>query len=258
MPALVVGCALTVVGCAARDQVKTPITAPPHSPVRYYQAEIIPVPNWGEPDRGPMDPTIAPYDPLTAAGSGDQIKALFRGTDRKMAKTSFAELQTERESTIDQLVVTLIADRAMLAHEPPITGGPSSERVQEEYRSVKIRGWIYAIKNEDDQDWHLIVGTDPAGGATTYLSCEISGLPMTSATAYATLLEARKSLASILDNDLPGPGSYTKYTPPIPVAIEGMLFFDVNRPAGAVGPTGMRPNTAWEVHPITKIELGPT
>ena len=257
MQALVVGCVLTVVGCAARQHGKAPLPAPPHPTVRYYRAEIIPVPDWGEPDREPMDLTIAPYDPLTAAGPGDQINARFRGTDRKVAKTSFAELRTEPECTIDRLVTTLAANDAMLAHDPPITNAPSSERVQEEYRSIRVRGWIYAIKYEDDQDWHLIVGTDPAGAAKKYFSCEVSGLPTKSASAYAKLLEARKSLAFILDSDLPGPGSYTKYTPPIPVAIEGMLFFEVNHSTGAVGPPGMRPNTAWEVHPITKIELGP-
>jgi len=257
MQALLVVCVVTVVGCAPRQQGQVPLSPPRPTNIRYYRAEIIAVPDWGEPDRKAMDPAIAPFDPHTGADSGDQVKALFRGTNRRSAKTSFAELETEPARTVDQLVTSLVDDDAMLAHRPPIDQAPSSQRVQAENRSVKVRGWIYAIRYEDDQDWHLIVGTDPNGGAITYLSCEVSGLPAKTASAYVTLLDARKSLAYILDNDLPGPGGYTKYTPPIPVEIEGMLFFDVDHPAGAVGPPGMRPKTAWEVHPITKIELGP-
>lgn len=257
MQALAVVYVVTVLGCASRRQSQVPLQPPKTTAIRYFRADIIAVPNWGEPDRGAMDPAIAPFEPHTGADSGDQVKAVFRGTNRRSAKTSFAELETEPARTIDQLVTSLVDDDAMLAHDPPITKDPSSRRVHAENRSVKVRGWIYAIKYQVDQDWHLIVGTDPNAGAITYFSCEVSGLPAKSASAYATLLDARKSLAHILDNDLPGPGGYTKYTPPIPIEIEGMLFFDVDHPAGAVGPPGMRPKTAWEVHPVTKIELGP-
>jgi len=253
-PALVVACIVAIVGCPARQHGQR--GSPPTSTPPYYKAEIIDVPDWGESDRGPMDPIISPNHSSTTAGLGDQITARFRGTDRKAAKTSFAELRTEPERTVDQLVATLVLDSTMLAYEPPITKAPNSARVQAEDRSVKVRGWIYAIKYQDDQDWHLIVGTDPDAGAETFLNCEVSGLPSKESNSYAKLLEVRQSLAHIFDNDLPKPGGYTKYTTPIPVTIEGMLFFDVNHPAGAVGPPGMRPKTAWAIHPITKIELG--
>jgi hypothetical protein len=39
------------------------------------------------------------------------------------------------------------------------------------------------------------------------------------------------------------------------VRIEGSLFFDVDHAAGAVGPANMKPKSAWEMHPITKITL---
>jgi hypothetical protein len=35
--------------------------------------------------------------------------------------------------------------------------------------------------------------------------------------------------------------------------VTGSLFFDVDHPAGAVGPQGHRPQTAWEIHPISSI-----
>jgi hypothetical protein len=79
MQAVAVGCVVTLVGCASRQFGQAPSQSSKAPAVTYYRAEIIAVPDWGERDRGPWDPTIAPYDPLTAAGSGDQIKARFRG-----------------------------------------------------------------------------------------------------------------------------------------------------------------------------------
>lgn len=255
MPAVVLGCIAAVVACAAVRPGRAPSQST-QAP-RYYKAEIIDVPDWGGTDRGPMDSRIAAYDPSTAADLGDQIRARFRGTVRKAAKTHVAEVRTEPRRSIDQLLTTLVDDRTMLALDPPITRASDSGRVQAEDRSVRVRGWIYAIKYQDDQNWHLIVGTDPGGADKTFLGCEVSGLPSSDTSSYLTLLEVRQSLAHIFNNDLPKPGSYTKYTTPIPIEIEGMLLFDVDHKGGAVGPPGMRPTTSWTIQPITKIELGP-
>jgi hypothetical protein len=59
----------------------------------------------------------------------------------------------------------------------------------------------------------------------------------------------------MLKNELPNGSSYRKYNHPIPVIVEGSLFFDIDHVAGVVGPQGMRPTTAWEIHPITKLVL---
>ena len=49
---------------------------------------------------------------------------------------------------------------------------------------------------------------------------------------------------------------YTKFTPAIRVKLlKGSLFFDIDHTAGTVGPTGLRPNTAWEMHPIQAISF---
>jgi hypothetical protein len=39
------------------------------------------------------------------------------------------------------------------------------------------------------------------------------------------------------------------------VKVTGSLFFDVDHKAGSVGPTGMRPKTAWEIHPVSDIQF---
>ena len=51
--------------------------------------------------------------------------------------------------------------------------------------------------------------------------------------------QVRQSLADIVDNDLPGEGSYRKYTEPIGVIIEGSCSSTWILPRGSVGPAGM-------------------
>jgi hypothetical protein len=206
-----------------------------------------------------MDPTIPPYNPLTGAGTADQIKARFRGKDRAGAKTTLADGTMEVFDTVEQLIATLPKDSDMKNHTPAIERD-SDDRASEENRNVEVQAWIYAIKYEEDQDWHVIAGSDPSG-KETYLNTEISGLPRKNAgqepPAHKRLLAVRNALVKILDDDPPGPGSYRIYKDPIPVVIQGSLFFDVDHPSGKVGPTGMRPSTAWEIHPITFIALQP-
>jgi len=254
-PAWVAALAILLAGCAGKHPPATSGVPTAGAPAPDWGAEVVSIADWGETEVEPMDPLIPPYDPLTAAGSGDQIKARFRGTHRRAAKISITPAAAESEMTIDALAASVEDDDDMLNHSPAITESSSSDRVDEEKRSVRVKAWVYAIKYEKDQDWHLIVGTDPQDGSITYFNCEVSGLPSKTADAYTPLLDVRKSLADLLNNKLPGPGgSYTKYSHPIPVIIEGSLFFDIDHAAGVVGPNGMRPKTAWEIHPITLIE----
>jgi hypothetical protein len=207
-----------------------------------------------------MDITIPPFDPIHGAGESDQIKARFRGKDRKGPKTSIVDAEVEDLETIDALVESLPADDDMVNHSPPLKKS-TNVRMTEEERNVRVEAWIYAIKYEADQDWHIIAGTDPDGDSVTYFNTEVSGVPQKKAGHEApdhdALLAVREALADLLHHKLPGPSGYRKYTHPIPVVIEGSLFFDVDHPAGNVGPAGMKPETAWEIHPITSLEPQP-
>lgn len=118
---------------------------------------------------------------------------------------------------------------------------------------MRVTAWIYAIKYEADQHLHVILGSDPDIDEEPFFSAEISGLPLSSSSAHSTLLKVRQTLADILGNELPGGSKYRKYKRPIPVVIEGSLFFDIDHKAGVVGPEGMRAETALEIHPVTKI-----
>ena len=44
-------------------------------------------------------------------------------------------------------------------------------------------------------------------------------------------------------------------TPANIVKIRGSIFFDTDHAAGTVGPTGFRPATAWEIHPVIYLEF---
>ena len=200
-----------------------------------------------------MDITIPAFNPLTGAGVADQINARFRGADRKDPKTSIVSAPRQNFNTLPALIATLQSDDAMRNHNPEIK--KDSVRVTEERRSVRVRAWIYAIKYEADQDWHVILGTNPASNPKTFFNAEISGLPPSSAAAHAMLLTVRNQLATILANELPSGSGYRKYKTPIRVEIDGSLFFDVDHDAGVVGPEGMRPATAWEIHPVTRVRL---
>src|SRR5262245_22445025 len=205
-------------------------------------------------DEHEMDVTIPAFNPLTGAGVADQINARYRGADRKDPKTSIAAATRRTFDDLPTLIATLPSDDAM-RHHNPVIDRETMLRVTEERRNVRVRAWIYAIKYEADQDFHVIIGTDAARTPRTFFNAEISRLPPASAAAQSTLLGVRKQLATILANELPSGTGYRKYTKPIGVAIEGSLFFDVDHDAGVVGPTGMQPATAWEIHPITRLTL---
>jgi len=153
-------------------------------------------------------------------------------------------------------VQTLAADDDMRNHNPEITRASTSQRVEEEDRNVRVPAFICAIKYEADQDWHII-GSSDSECEGLFFNFEVSGLPRSNSPAHDTLLTVRQDLAEILDHDLPGPGSYHKYkgNGPIPVIIQGSLFYDVDHAPGVVGPATMKPETAWEIHPVTQISL---
>lgn len=201
-----------------------------------------------------MDITIPAFDPLHAAGSPEQLEAKFRGVDRKTPKTSIASGSIKKFIDVAALAAFVTDDAAMLHHTPEIARD-SMFRAIEEQQNVLIKAWIYAIKYEADQDWHVIIGTDPGVATKTFFNAEVSGLPATTSTAFETLHNVRQQLADILGDSLPSGDAYRKMKRPIGVVIEGTLFFDVDHEAGVVGPAGMRPQTAWEIHPVTNIKV---
>jgi hypothetical protein len=148
----------------------------------------------------------------------------------------------------------------MTNHSPPITRGATSNRVAEEKRNVRVTCWLYAASQENDRDYHLILGREPGAVPERYMAMELSGLPPSSSPSFPKLKAARDTFKSFFGPaNLPGSG-YHFYVPPIPVLVDGSLFFDITHSTGGrPGPQSLRPNmpVIWEVHPITRIEFEP-
>ncbi len=194
---------------------------------------------------------VTESSPLTAAaGSGDR----FRGTDRKAAKTSIVPGADTSFADIAALRSTLPADEDMI-NDPDISKDADNNRVQREQRNVRVRAFLYAAAKEKDNDFHLILGIGDAANTDALMNSEVSGLPDTGP-FLSPLKMVRDQFKAHFGTALPG-RSYDIFDPPIPVEVTGSLFFDLDHPAGKVGPDPYKPSTAWEIHPITKIVFEP-
>jgi hypothetical protein len=177
----------------------------------------------------------------------------FAGTDRKAAKISIAHGNVEVFDDLHALLDSLPSDDDMIDHDPAIPNDEHSDRVEEELRNVRVNAWLYAASREKDNDFHTIIGTDPAVAAKRFMNAEVSGLPSKKSAAFAKLKAARASFKEIVENNLPGFG-YDFYKRPRPIVIEGSLFFDItHKSGGKPGPAKTKPATIWEIHPVTGL-----
>jgi len=183
----------------------------------------------------------------------------FGGTSRKAAKLAISAARTESFKDVQTLIRSLVPDAKMIDHKPKIGTGATSERVKEEERNIHVTAYMYAASREDDNDFHLIIGRDPSATPDMYMTMELSGLPPSSSPSFKKLKAARDAFKqffkSIPGAKLPGLG-YDFYQPPVPVKINGSLFFDMTHATGArPGPPSLKSRmpVIWEVHPITKI-----
>jgi hypothetical protein len=180
----------------------------------------------------------------------------FRGTSRKAAKLSIAQAQLEEFDDINDLIASFPKHATMVKRK--ISTKSNSNRVDVEKRNVKVRAFLYAASLEDDNDYHLIIGRAPSAAAK-YMTAEISGLPPDSSSAFNTLSSARDAYFNFFGDGLPGT-SYDFYDPPIPIEIEGSLFWDASHSKGErPGPETLRPKmpVVWEIHPVTRIVFEP-
>ena len=183
----------------------------------------------------------------------------FEGTARKTAKLSIGDGHVGVFKDLKNLIKSLPADDKMIAHVPKIKTTATSERVEEEQRNVRVKVFLYAASREDDNDFHLILGRDPSVAPEMYMTMELSGLPPSTSAAFKKLKAARDAYKAFFGDELPGE-KYDFYDPPIPVQIEGSLFFDMSHSAGQrPGPKSLKSRmpTIWEIHPITKIVFHP-
>jgi hypothetical protein len=181
----------------------------------------------------------------------------FRGNSRRAAKLSVAEAEMEAFDDLPPLIEAL-PDHETMAEHPAISTDRTNDRVEEEKRNVRLKSFLYAASRESDNDYHLVVGRDP-NQPEQYMTVEISGLPPRSSRHFRKLSQVRDAYFEFFGDGLPGT-AYDFYDPPIPVEIEGSLFFDASHVTGSrPGPSKLRPNmpVVWEIHPVTRIVFEP-
>ncbi|MEY2545103.1 MAG: hypothetical protein QOG48_220 [Verrucomicrobiota bacterium] len=127
-------------------------------------------------------------------------------------------------------------------------------RVAIEKKNVSVTAYLYAIKHQDDDDYHIILGSSALPRSTTkFLNVEISRLPDDGA-SHARLSRVRTKF----ENWLAGSRSTAAATRSHQkIAITGSIFFDTHHPAGEIGAAEFHPQTAWEIHPVSDINFSP-
>ncbi|MGQ0648493.1 MAG: hypothetical protein ACT4P7_13080 [Gemmatimonadaceae bacterium] len=242
-------------GMPALDAIHSRLTiASPRTPSRVYSVLRTTEVDAYELEKAALAGVAAP-SPLAPVPVGDN----FKGKARKAAKLSIANVPTKTFKDLANLIKDLPSDSAMAKRKPPISKASSSKRVSKEKRNVRVSAFIYAASREDDNDFHLIIGRDLSSAQEMYMTMELSGLPPRSASSFAKLKAARDAYKGFFSGNMPGM-TYDFYDPPVPVLVEGSLFFDINHATGMrPGPQSLKSRmpTIWEVHPITRIVFEP-
>jgi hypothetical protein len=234
-------------GLPAKDSIIGVTT--PTAGIKYTVIHTNELDSYEEGAKGPKFAAAA----AAALPAGDD----YNGTARKAAKLSISVAKTENFNDVTDLIKSLTTDSKMIAHKPPIGTGATSNRVKEEQRNVHVSAFMYAASREADNDFHLIIGRDPKATPEMYMTMELSGLPPANYPSFAQLKAARDAFKTFFKDHAGGnlPGlTYDFYDPPIPVQIDGSLFFDMTHAKGPhPGPPSLKSRmpVIWEVHPIT-------
>jgi hypothetical protein len=197
-----------------------------------------------------VDPTMS-IEQKQRIKENECINTRFAGLSRSKVKTTLAQGSSNTYTSLKKFLITLPPDEDM----GPVVGAlkkPWLQRsIQEDKKVILKNVFLYAYAREKDNDYHLILTN---ADRTLFFNAEISGLPANSATSY----QALKAVRRVFDT-YPGAlrcGSYSFPETPLKIAIlKGSLFFDTDHSAGRVGPQGARPETAWEIHPVTDIRF---
>lgn len=95
---------------------------------------------------------------------------------------------------------------------------------------VEVPVYLVAVSlGEDDHDLHVIVSDSARGRNRDFMNVEVSGLH------ERLFARARAQISGILSSvDMTRMGSYLRIDPPLPVLVQGSLFFDVTTRPDAV------------------------
>lgn len=180
----------------------------------------------------------------------------FTGVARKSAKTSVSTARTEIFETVGDLLVTLAPDGDMHAYKPKIK--QITPRVPEEDRNAYIKNaYLFSVKEEEDQDFHIIIGDLSATGEPINLmNVEIAGLPEdVTSKDFKILKKVRAQFYAKYPLFFDSNKKTLNCDPPLPISLRGSLFFDTQHSAGHIGSKKLKPLSVWELHPITYLKF---
>jgi hypothetical protein len=183
---------------------------------------------------------------------------LFLGKVRAQAKTSFLNTLPDTFSSVKALRKYLEADKYM--HERTDAKFQDSPRCAEEEKNVVLTDlYIFGVKREDDNDFHLILcSSKKVDKDNVFFSAEISGLPDPSSPYYATLASVREKFKAYFGDAAKKETVFVASAkkPPIHLrSVTGSLFFDNHHYNGHSSVQGFQSCSAWEIHPVTAIEF---
>jgi hypothetical protein len=193
---------------------------------------------------------IIAHDPL--------LRNLFIGEVRGEAKTSFVDAIADTFKSIKKLRNWLPDDEYM--HKNTEAKHNNSPRTKEENHTIYLADlYVFGIKREDDNDFHLILAASKSlDKDQPFFSAEISGLPDSSSAFFATLAEVRNTFISYFGKDADKEYVFvaSEKHPPIHLEyIKGSLFFDNHHYQGHSSVKGYKVCSAWEIHPVTAIRF---
>lgn len=198
------------------------------------------------------DPNLLVYHFTTP--ENDLYLQTFAGVVRADAKTTPSGAPCETYESVQELIETLPYDTDMYAQV-----GDYSPSLPEEDRNVYIkRAFIFYIAAESDNDFHIIIGDTIDGERTHFMTAEIAGLPTDTTTqAYDALRDARRMLFEQFPSFFEG--KIRRTFRPISkfpeIEIRGSLFFDNRHGVGERGTGNIKPESSWEIHPVTFLRV---
>lgn len=197
-----------------------------------------------------VNPSLSPAQKQRIK-SNECINNRFAGLSRAKPKTSITGGSAFSYTSLFNFLKTLPEDEDMEAVIDDLDA-PWRDRAVQEMKNVTLNNvYMIAYAREKDNDYHLILTN---AEKTLFFNVEISALPANASSGYAALKAVRQKF-----EQFPGSlncGRYTRFSEPVLIRkLKGSVFFDSDHKAGTVGPQGFRPQTAWEIHPVTDIQF---
>lgn len=228
---------------------------------------ILTVPTHTTPPSNPTNAdTKTPTNTGVTMSDPDNLKVVFKkeatdvyqnpflGKARAVAKTTPSDRASKNYNSVGDVLKNLPSDSYMRR----IGVSDSSPRTEDEDFNVYIKtAYLFSIVEEEDGDYHLIIGDLVNGEKKNLMTAEVAGLPADKKSkAYFLLERTRRQLYEQYPEFFTSNKKTFKPRTVFPeITIRGSLFFDTHHSAGQIGTGSVKPETVWEIHPVTYLDF---